>query len=207
LICQLIFDMAKADRTRQFIIEKTAVLFNTKGYSGTSLSDITSVTGLTKGSIYGNFANKDEVAIAVYEYNSGMLSDKLDEAISITGSAAEKLIAAVNFYRDNWRAEFEGGGCPILNASVEADDSLPFLREKVRESIRSWGLKLDKIIREGQECGEFKTDIVSRDYAYTIITLVEGGIMLGKITGDEKHLFLALDRILRIIKEDIINNI
>lgn len=94
-----------------------------------------------------------------------------------------------------------------MNASVEADDSLPFLREKVRESISSWGLKLDKIIREGQECGEFKTDIVSRDYAYTIITLVEGGIMLGKITGDEKHLFLALDRILRIIKEDIINNI
>jgi len=199
--------MNKADRTRQFIIEKTAVLFNTKGYSGTSLSDITAVTGLTKGSIYGNFANKDEVAIAVYEYNSGMLSDKLDVAINIIGSATEKLIAAVNFYRNNWRAEFEGGGCPILNASVEADDSLPFLREKVRESISKWSLKLDRIIKEGQASAEFKEDIVSQDYAYTIITLVEGGIMLGKITGEEKHLFLALDRIDKIIKEDIINNI
>lgn len=203
MICQCI-EMNKADRTRQFIIEKTAVLFNTKGYSGTSLSDITAVTGLTKGSIYGNFANKDEVAIAVYEYNSGMLSDKLDEAINIIGSATEKLIAAVNFYRNNWRAEFEGGGCPILNASVEADDSLPFLREKVRDSISKWSLKLDRIIKEGQLSAEFKEDIVSQDYAYTIITLVEGGIMLGKITGEEKHLFLALDRIDKIIKEDII---
>ncbi|HKG05023.1 MAG TPA: TetR/AcrR family transcriptional regulator [Pedobacter sp.] len=196
--------MNKGDRTRQFIIEKTAVLFNTKGYSGTSLSDITTVTGLTKGSIYGNFANKDEVAIAVYEYNSGMLSDKLDKAINIMGSATEKLVAAVNFYRDNWRAEFDGGGCPILNASVEADDNLPFLREKVRESIKKWGAKLDRIIREGQDCGEFRQRIISQDYAYIIITLVEGGIMLGKITGEEKHLFLALDRIDKIIKEDII---
>ena len=31
-----------------------------KGYTGTSLSDIVDATGLTKGAIYGNFANKDE---------------------------------------------------------------------------------------------------------------------------------------------------
>ena len=55
--------MSKAEKTKQHIIEKTATLFNTKGYISTSLSDITQVTGLTKGSIYGNFENKDEVAI------------------------------------------------------------------------------------------------------------------------------------------------
>jgi AcrR family transcriptional regulator len=49
-------------------------LFNTKGYNSTSLSDITQATGLTKGSIYGNFENKDQVAIEVYKYNAGLLS-------------------------------------------------------------------------------------------------------------------------------------
>ena len=58
--------MSKAERTKNFIIEKTAPLFNMKGYSGTSMSDITAATGLTKGSIYGNFENKDEVAIAAF---------------------------------------------------------------------------------------------------------------------------------------------
>jgi AcrR family transcriptional regulator len=65
--------MSKAEKTRQFIIEQTAELFNKKGYAGTSLSDITSATGLTKGSIYGNFENKDEVAKEVYLYNSKRL--------------------------------------------------------------------------------------------------------------------------------------
>jgi AcrR family transcriptional regulator len=52
--------LSKAGRTRQFIIETTAPIFNTKGYEGTSMSTLTEATGLTKGSIYGNFENKEE---------------------------------------------------------------------------------------------------------------------------------------------------
>ena len=61
--------MGKAERTREFIVEKTAPLFNRKGYAGTSMSDLTEATGLTKGAIYGNFENKDEVALAAFDYN------------------------------------------------------------------------------------------------------------------------------------------
>jgi len=62
--------MSKAEQTRQFIIEKTAPIFNKKGYFATSLSDITTATGLTKGSIYGNFKDKDDLALHVYTYQS-----------------------------------------------------------------------------------------------------------------------------------------
>ena len=57
---------SKAQRTAQFIIEKAAPLFNTRGYAGTSMNDITRATGLTKGAIYGNFDNKEEIAIAAF---------------------------------------------------------------------------------------------------------------------------------------------
>lgn len=53
---------SKAEKTRKFIIESTAQHFNNKGYQGTSISDITGATGLTKGSIYGNFKNKEDLA-------------------------------------------------------------------------------------------------------------------------------------------------
>lgn len=196
--------MNKADRTKRFIIEKTAVIFNKKGYSGTSLSDMTIATGLTKGSIYGNFANKDEVAIAVYGYNSNALSQKIDLIVDSKDSAIDKLMAWVTHYRTNWKDEFAKGGCPILNAAIEADDNLPFLKSKVQYSISSWAEKLCKIIEAGQQDGMFKNDIFAADYAYIIITLVEGGIMLGKIMNDETHLFLALDRVTQIIEQEVI---
>jgi TetR/AcrR family transcriptional repressor of nem operon len=38
---------SKAERTKQHIIEKTAPLFNTQGYAGTSISDSMRATGAT----------------------------------------------------------------------------------------------------------------------------------------------------------------
>ncbi|RZL99390.1 MAG: TetR/AcrR family transcriptional regulator, partial [Pedobacter sp.] len=68
---------SKAERTRQLIIEQTAPIFNTKGYAGTSMNDLTAATGLTKGAIYGNFENKDEVAVAAFDYNFSKITEHL----------------------------------------------------------------------------------------------------------------------------------
>ena len=61
--------MTKASRTRQFIISKTAPVFNTQGYAGTSLIDLTKATGLSKGALYGNFSNKEEIAMSVFQHS------------------------------------------------------------------------------------------------------------------------------------------
>ncbi|NGM90654.1 helix-turn-helix transcriptional regulator, partial [Parapusillimonas sp. SGNA-6] len=67
--------MSKSENTKQFIVEKTAPVFNTKGYAGTSMNDIMSATGLSKGCIYGNFENKDEVALAAFDYNHNKVNE------------------------------------------------------------------------------------------------------------------------------------
>ena len=195
--------MSKAENTKQFIIEKASPIFNKKGYAGTSLTDLMEATGLTKGSIYGNFENKDEVAIAVYKYNVKALGKRLDDAINHKKTASDKLIAFTDYYRTNWKGTFERGGCPILNASVEADDNLPFLKKTVQESVKNWVTRISKIVDEGKQNGEFKKDISSLEYAYSIITMIEGGIMLAKIENNPKLLFLALDRIVTIINKEI----
>ncbi|MEL6536474.1 MAG: TetR family transcriptional regulator, partial [Bacteroidota bacterium] len=53
--------MRNPTQTKELIITRAMPLFNTKGYTATSISDITNATGITKGAIYGNFQNKDEV--------------------------------------------------------------------------------------------------------------------------------------------------
>jgi TetR/AcrR family transcriptional repressor of nem operon len=195
--------MSKAEHTKAFIIEKVAPVFNKKGYAGTSLSDMTAATGLTKGSIYGNFKNKDEVAVAVYQYNARRLSEAQKNFVAAASSSLEKLNAFAEFYRQSWKKIFERGGCPVMNASVEADDNLPFLKKHVQATIKNWANVITKIIDQGKATGEFKISIVSIDYAYLIITLLEGGIMLSKITNTQNHLFNAVDRIQLIIDQEI----
>ena len=110
--------MSKAEQTRQFIIEKTAPIFNMKGYAGTSLSDITEATGLTKGSIYGNFSDKDEVAVACFEYNLKKLTTAIGGEVATRSSFRDKLMAYVDVYRSVNVAV--PGGCPWKSSQTPA---------------------------------------------------------------------------------------
>lgn len=196
--------MSKADKTKQFIIEKTAALFNSKGYTRTSLSDVSEATGLSKGSIYGNFENRDELALAVYKFNSGLLRKNLSRSFGDEfPNSIDKLHAFVAFYRKNWHFVFANGGCPIMNAATESDDTFPNLKNQVKLSFEDWMKNISKIISKGQENGEFNQEINPEEFASLFVMIVEGGILLSKTTSDEKHLNLALDRVLSIINKEI----
>jgi len=58
-------------RTRQRILDAAATEFAKNGIDATSLDTIASAAGLTKGAIFSNFRNKDELVFAVAdEYRS-----------------------------------------------------------------------------------------------------------------------------------------
>jgi AcrR family transcriptional regulator len=175
--------MSKAEKTRQLIVEKTAPIFNTKGYAGTSLTDMTAATGLTKGSIYGNFENKDEVAIACFDYNHQIMISLLHNAMEKETTYRGKLLVYSGLFDHLLQATTLHGGCPILNTATEADDTHPALRSKAASALEAWKGKVISLLTKGIENGEFKKDIDIEQVALTIIATVEGAIMITKVTG------------------------
>src|ERR1700722_12265930 len=145
----------KAEQTRQYIIEKTAPIFNKKGYAGTSLSDMTEATGLTKGSIYGNFADKDEVALAAFDHNIEKLTALTSAEMAKQNTVRDQLLVYVNVYDNFLKHPFPEGGCPIMNTTVDADDTHPALRNKVCNVVLSWKDRLVRLIGKGIENKEF----------------------------------------------------
>jgi TetR/AcrR family transcriptional repressor of nem operon len=175
--------MSKAERTRQFIVEKTAPIFNTKGYAGTSLTDMTEATGLTKGSIYGNFVNKDEVALASFDYNHKKVVAIINQEMDKVKTVKEKLLVYAYVYENFMKLPFPKGGCPLLNTATEADDTHPQLREKVGEAIINWKNKVVNFLKQGAESKEFKMPANPEQWALTMIATIEGSIMLVQATG------------------------
>ena len=85
--------MTKADKTRQHILEKTAPLFNRKGFHGTSLAELTEATGLTKGALYGNFQDKEEMALEAFQYSIAKVREVVKQELSGASTCKEQLIA------------------------------------------------------------------------------------------------------------------
>jgi len=57
----------KRARTRAALIEAAAQVIGEKGYERTSLEEVAQRAGMTRGAIYGNFQNKDELLLAFVE--------------------------------------------------------------------------------------------------------------------------------------------
>lgn len=192
--------MSKAERTRQYIIEKTAPIFNTKGYAGTSLHDMTEATGLTKGSIYGNFENKDEVAVAAFRHNAKLLWSHIQAEVNQNTSYKEKLLAYPKVYKKLFSQPLIIGGCPLVNTATEADDTHPLLRKEVSQAMEGWKKELVNLIEKGIQAGEFKEINDPEQEALTIIATIEGAITITKLTGKSGYLKKMMDALQKQIQ-------
>lgn len=191
--------LSKADRTRQFIVEKTAPVFNAKGIAGTSLTDLTQATGLTKGSIYGNFQNKDEVALAVFDYNFEQVTAYIKSKMLATENSIERLLVYPRIYRQFLKIPFLRTGCPILNTSVEADDTHPALKKKAADALRFWKRSIENQIKRGLERKEIRRGTDPVQTAIIIMFLIEGAIMQAKVTDSDTELRIAMDYLEKMI--------
>lgn len=195
----------KSDITRQSIIEKSAPIFNTKGYNATSMSDILQVTGLTKGGVYGNFSSKDEIAVEVFEYSIGKLKDALRFKVKKENTAKNKLFAILSFYRNYSIKPLTEGGCPLLNTAIEADDNLPFLKIKAQKALDELLGSLEYIIQKGIQTNEFKADLDAKKEATLIFSVIQGGLMMSKLSDDPKILNNLLEGLKNSIESQYLN--
>ena len=171
--------------TRQFIIDKTAPLFNTKGYNGTSLNDLTEATGLTKGSLYGNFNNKEEIAIAVFHYSMERVREAAGLKMEKVQSSKDKLLALLDFYSQYVFSSPIPGGCPLMNNAIEADDQHAFMKKAVAAEIKRTIDSITSLLVKGKKEGEFKSSINEKEIANLFFCSIEGAIIVSRVSSSD----------------------
>lgn len=195
---------SKAERTTEYILEIVAPVFNRHGYTATSMSDITSVTGLTKGAIYGNFNNKEELALKAFEYNIQKVVSVIRSESARSKSSYGRLKAITQFYRNYRKYVANLGGCPILNIGVDANNNNPVLFRKVKKIIEELEGQIASIIVRGQQYGEFKPDIDADLFAGRFFAQIQGSVFLSVTMQKERYMLDMMDCIDRMIDNEIL---
>jgi TetR/AcrR family transcriptional repressor of nem operon len=192
----------KGERSRQKIVETAAVLFNQKGFTGCSMGDIVEASGLEKGTLYGHFSTKEELALLAFDYAWKDSSDKRLRNVDTVSNAVDKLKLHVDNYVST--PSFPGG-CPLLNFAVDADDGNLALRTRVRKALKGWEDFLAKIVQDGQLAGEIYPEIEPYSVANLMISTLEGATVLGRINkrssaldDAQRHLNQYLDTAVRL---------
>lgn len=181
----------KGEKTRAFILQKASHLFNTRGYAASSISDVMTETGLKKGGIYNHFETKDDLMQDAFDFAIQEMGNEYWNAIARHRLYADKLVAIVDVFQRVAEQELMPGGCPIMNAAIEADDADPAMRERVQLAMDRLLSLVRSIVQGGVTSGEFK-ETFDIDYVATVwVSTLEGALMMSKLYGEPKPMVFA----------------
>jgi len=180
--------MRNPELTRLTILEQSSILFNTQGYKATSLSEICKASKLTKGAIYKNFKDKAELEKEALLFMCNKMVADIGDGISKAKGAEQKLGAILKYFEAYHNRPPFKGGCPLMNASIEVDDSNPELKQVVKSVMDLMFDALCAVIKNGIKHKQIKKDIDVVGFASIILSSLEGAVMMIKIMDSNKHM-------------------
>lgn len=173
--------LSKGERTKQAIVEQVAPLFNKHGYDGVTMSEIMAATGLEKGGIYRHFDSKEALAVAAFDYAINQVSQRIGLAVQAASTTLDQLYAVLDTMDCMTQNPVMEGGCPLLNAAIEHDDSDHPLAERVRETVQQWRASIVGIVTQGMMCGQVHADVDPEKVACFMIASMEGANFMANL--------------------------
>lgn len=189
--------------TSEFILDKVAPIFNKQGYIGTSLTDITKATGLTKGAIYCNFSNKEDLALQSFQLNISIAIIPLFKIVASTEGSLNKLHAITEYQRNYYDLVKDRGGCPMLRVGVDTKFNNPLLFEAAQNLSQKFTLGLTTILNDGIINNEIQPNMDAVKYSKIILSLIEGSSLLAFTHNDQSYINDAMDFIDNTLIESI----
>ena len=186
----------KKAQTRERLIEAAARVFAEKGFATTSLDEVADAAGLTKGAVYSNFENKEDLVAAVLKAHEDRQSGISDIATASPTLEEQQVVAARLFSesvareRQAWLLFLDFTAYALRNPSVYDDflDRHRAGRQRIADMVEQ------NSPPEGDH--RFKTDA---DTAALIFSVVGNGIALEKLIDPDGVPDDLFDRLLPVL--------
>jgi TetR/AcrR family fatty acid metabolism transcriptional regulator len=138
------------------IIAAATKVFARKGFFHAKVSDIAKEAQVADGTIYLYFENKDDILISLFEEQMTVVLENMVEQISQERDAIKKI---EKFALTHLRLiELNKNMAEIIQ--VELRQSSKFMKEYKNEKFMQYLNLISDVIREGQEQGIFKKDVI-----------------------------------------------
>ncbi len=140
----------------QRIIQAATKVFAKKGFFNAKVSEIAKEAGVADGTIYLYFENKDDILISIFEEKMQIVLDNMVEQLSKENGPMEKLKRFATVHLELIEQNKEVAEL----IQVELRQSSKFMKHYKNRKFMQYLNLLEEIIREGQELGLFRKDII-----------------------------------------------
>lgn len=165
---------AQREASIENLLAAAQSLFVRQGYRHTSVEQIAEATGLTKGSVYFYFGNKDRLLLAILDRVEKVVVDGMIERVAEAGpTAVDKMVAFVHGQASLGLDAWEQVLLLILMSLEFAGQDHP-IEARTREIYARMYGAVEDIIRDGRRDGSFRSDVGLREQAAIVMAGHDG---------------------------------
>ena len=181
-----------AQGVKQRMVDGAVVLLAKHGLQATSLSDVLTLTGAPRGSVYHHFPEgKEQLVASAVDLAGERAITLLDE---LEGASADVIVQR---FLAMWRSVLDrsgfGAGCAVLAVTVATDS--PTLLEHVAVVFRTWRERLAVLLETG---GLARADATG--FASLLVAASEGAVVLARAEQSMEPFDLVADQLLSQLK-------
>ena len=178
--------------TTTLLLDAAQDLIQHRSYNAFSYKDLAKIVGIRTASIHYHFPAKADLGVAVMQRYLEQLQDAVAEIEGSESTAEAKLRRFVEVYRTT-----ETNGAICLCGSLASDqETLP---EELQKAIskyldfsQAW---VTEKISEGMAAGEFHCVGEPSEAAATLLSGLQGGLILSRARGDQAPILQTVERV------------
>lgn len=163
------FNSRKAKATREMLFSTAMTLFDKKGYHRVSVDQICAQAEVCKATFYNHFTSKDQIIIEYFLRNDHYY-EEIFEKLARFKTARKKLAV----FSEAVIALFRQQGISVLKPVYYSQIAPSVRSSPMARKQRSLYTIIEKIVKEGQERGEIRTDRTSKELAQAITIFFRG---------------------------------
>ena len=148
---------------KEDIIHESLRLFSLKGFLGTSLQDIISAAGTSKGGFYNHFQSKEDLFYYVLDEARRIWRTKNLAGLDEIDNPVDKIIKLLQNFRDQYLKDSENfpGGCVFITLSVELNDQRHHLSQEITKGFVGLKNMIRRLLEQGKETGQLNNNLDS----------------------------------------------
>jgi TetR/AcrR family fatty acid metabolism transcriptional regulator len=173
---------------RQLILDAAVRVFARKGYHTSRVGDIAEEAGVAHGLLYHYFKSKDELLETIFSNTWTLMLEAISGVESLDESARETLRKVSAIVLRAWRDTPD-----IVRVLVREVTRSPHLQQEIGETEQAFAA-LERVIRKGQQAGEFRDDVEPRFASFIFYGALEEiltGWVMGQLPDTEEDVRLA----------------
>jgi TetR/AcrR family transcriptional repressor of nem operon len=172
-------------RPRKFdeaeVVQAARDQFWLHGFNGTSVDDLTDVTGLGRGSLYAAFTDKRGLFLrALDDYATTVMGQLLADLRDPEKSGRDRVVDHIRLITQLLAADTKGRGCLMAKSAGEMGATDKEIARRIRKWLDGYQRDIADAIQAAQHDGDIDPEADPDELALLILALLRGAEALRK---------------------------